>query len=151
MKLSRPLRSLLLGIALVAVACGDSEGDSATESGNSVRTVEVTMADIRFEPATLAVRKGEEIMFLFRNSGAVVHDAYVGDAAAQAEHEADMRGGGGGHDAHGGGDDGAGAITVEPGRTGTLTHTFAETGEIEIGCHEPGHYAGGMKIAVVVS
>jgi len=151
MKHSRPLHSLLLGIALVTVACGGSDGDSATGAEDTARTVEVTMADIRFEPATLVVQKGEEVKFLFRNSGAVVHDAYVGNAAAQAEHEADMRGGAGGHDAHGGGGEGGGSITVKPGKSGTLTHTFDEAGEIEIGCHEPGHYAAGMRIAVVVS
>jgi uncharacterized cupredoxin-like copper-binding protein len=151
MKHSRPLHRLLLGIALVTVACGGSDGDSATGAGDTARTVEVTMADIRFEPATLAVQKGEEVKFVFRNNGAVVHDAYVGNAAAQAEHEADMRGGGGGHDAHGDGGEDGGAITVKPGKSGTLTHAFDEAGEIEIGCHEPGHYAAGMRIAVVVS
>lgn len=150
MKPSLPLRSLLVGVVLVTAACGGSDGNSTGGAGDA-RTVEVTMADNRFEPATLTVARGEEVKFVLRNAGTVVHDAYVGDAEAQAEHEADMRGGGGGHDAHGGGDDGAGAITVEPGKTGTLTHTFDEAGEIEIGCHEPGHYAGGMKIAVVVS
>ncbi len=149
MKLSLPLRSLLVGVVLVTVACGGSDGSSTSVTGDA-RTVEVTMADNRFEPATLTVARGEEVKFVLRNAGTVVHDAYVGDAEAQAEHEADMRGSGGGHDAHGG-NGGAGAITVEPGKAGTLTHTFDEAGEIEIGCHEPGHYAGGMKIAVVVS
>jgi len=151
MTLSRPLLSLLIAAAMVTVACGDPD-TTTTGSGDpdAARTVEVTMVDNRFEPATLAVARGEKVKFTFRNDGTVAHDAYVGDAAAQAEHEADMRGDGGGHDGHGGGDD-SGAVTVEPGRTGTLTHTFDEAGQIEIGCHEPGHFAGGMKIAVVVS
>lgn len=51
---------------------------------------------------------------------------------------------------HGGGSD-ADAITVEPGDTGELTHTFDESGEFEIGCHEPGHYEAGMKIDVTVA
>jgi uncharacterized cupredoxin-like copper-binding protein len=49
----------------------------------------------------------------------------------------------------GGGD--MNAITVEPGKAGQLTHTFDKTGTVEIGCHEPGHYAAGMKIAVTVA
>ncbi|HVF14831.1 MAG TPA: cupredoxin domain-containing protein [Acidimicrobiales bacterium] len=149
MKLSRPLPSVLVAVALVAVACGGSGENSTTGATDTARTVEVTMVDNRFEPATLGVQRGDEVKFVFRNSGTVVHDAFVGDASAQAEHEAGMNGGGGGHDAHGGDD--SGAITVEPGQTGTLTHTFDEAGRLEIGCHEPGHYPSGMKIDVVVS
>lgn len=40
-------------------------------------------------------------------------------------------------------------ITVKPGKTAELTRTFATAGTIEVGCHEPGHYASGMKIKVV--
>ncbi len=40
------------------------------------------------------------------------------------------------------GDIGVGA--VEPGMTGTLTHTFDPQATVEIGCHEPGHFAGGL-------
>ena len=49
---------------------------------------------------------------------------------------------------HGGGDEEA--LTVDPGETGELTHTFEESGSIEIGCHQPGHYNAGMKITVEV-
>jgi uncharacterized cupredoxin-like copper-binding protein len=42
-------------------------------------------------------------------------------------------------------------ITVDPGKTGELTHTFDRTGTVEIGCHQPGHYAAGMKLAVTVA
>ena len=90
--------------------------------------------------------------FVFTNTGTVPHDAFIGDAAAQADHEQQMR------DAdddsgmnHGGGNDDDGAITVEPGETGELTHTFDETGTLEIGCHEPGHYDDGMKMTVAVA
>jgi uncharacterized cupredoxin-like copper-binding protein len=54
----------------------------------------------------------------------------------------------GGHSAHGGSDD---ALTVEPGKTGELQHTFDAAGETLIGCHEPGHYEAGMRVAVTVS
>ena len=42
-------------------------------------------------------------------------------------------------------------ITIEPGKTGDLTHAFDQPGAFEIGCHEPGHYDSGMKVAVTVS
>lgn len=151
MKHNRLLRSVLVTIVLVTAACGGSDGE--TSGGNAgARTVEVTMADNRFEPASLTVQRGEKIRFVFRNNGTVDHDAFVGDPAAQAAHETEMRQGDDaehGED-HGGGDE-AGAITVKPGKTGSLSHQFDEAGDIEIGCHEPGHFAGGMKIAVTVS
>jgi uncharacterized cupredoxin-like copper-binding protein len=148
-KLSRPLRSAVIVMGLVAVACGGSD-EPTTSAGGAVgtRTVEVTMVDNRFEPAALAVARSEKVMFVFRNNGSVAHDAFVGDAAAQAMHETDMMGGSGAHDGHAAA---AADVTVEPGMTGTLTHTFGEAGEVEIGCHEPGHFAGGMKMAVAVS
>jgi uncharacterized cupredoxin-like copper-binding protein len=43
------------------------------------------------------------------------------------------------------------AITVEPGKLGSLTHTFKAGDGLAIGCHEPGHYAAGMKLAITVS
>ncbi len=50
---------------------------------------------------------------------------------------------------HHGGD--SNAITVKPGKTGSLTYTFDKAGETIIGCHENGHYDAGMKIAVTVA
>ena len=93
---------------------------------------------------TIAVAAGETVTFSFTNDGSVVHDAFVGDRHAQADHEEDMAGGG--HH----GDDGD-AVTVDPGDTETLTHTFDEPGLVEIGCHQPGHYASGMKVDVTVT
>lgn len=101
------------------------------------------MRNVAFEPATLSVAEGETVTFRFTNADAVRHDAFVGDAQAQAEHEKEMRGG---HAEHG--DD---AVTVEPGKTATLTHTFGEAGTVEVGCHEVGHYGAGMKMVVTVT
>ena len=41
--------------------------------------------------------------------------------------------------------------SFEPGKSGDLTYRFDEAGTYEIGCHEPGHYAAGMKITVNVT
>jgi uncharacterized cupredoxin-like copper-binding protein len=57
-----------------------------------------------------------------------------------------MREGGGDHGMHGDGD----AVTVDPGKTSSLTFTFEEPGTIEIGCHQPDDYAAGMKVAVTL-
>ncbi len=145
----RSFALLVLPLVLVAAACGGSDGGSTpsgTGGGPADRTVEVDMRDIAFFPPTLDVRQGETVRFVFTNTGQVVHDAFIGTEAAQAEHEAEMREG---HGAHSGGK-GAG-VSVKPGKKAELTHTFAEPGQVVIGCHQPGHYIGGMRITVNVA
>jgi uncharacterized cupredoxin-like copper-binding protein len=43
-----------------------------------------------------------------------------------------------------------GAVTVEPGKTRSITTMFDETGTVLIGCHEPGHWEAGMKATITV-
>jgi uncharacterized cupredoxin-like copper-binding protein len=160
----RPLLCLAGIAVLVLGACGSDKddddsmvGDGSTTSERTTtdhamqptRTVEVEMTDNLFDPQEIDVAKGETVKFEFDNTGAVAHDAFVGDAQAQAEHEDEMNGdhmSGGSEMGH----DGEDAITVEPGKKGELTQTFDKAGTLEIGCHEPGHYAGGMKLTVTV-
>jgi uncharacterized cupredoxin-like copper-binding protein len=160
-------------LTLVAAACGGDDANDTDDTGLSAdrpateapgrgaagepRTVEVTMADNEFSPASVEVAPGETVRFQFTNDGTVTHDAVVGDAAAQAEHEDEMRAAGDGttsmegmgHGTVASGDEAA--ITVEPGRAGELTHTFAAGDALLIGCHQPGHYDAGMRIDVTVS
>ncbi len=131
-------------VALVATGCGGGQDDRVN---SPAQTVQVDMVDIGFHPATFAAERGERVRFVFHNRGFLPHDAFIGDTAAQADHERDMRQRDDGHGMHGGG----GAITVEPGKTGNLTYTFERTGTIDVGCHQPGHYAAGMKVVVTVA
>jgi uncharacterized cupredoxin-like copper-binding protein len=184
----RSTRALVGSIGVVAVvlaACGDdsetsARNSTAREGADEERTIEVRMLDNEFDPVTLTVHTGETVRFKFTNNGEVEHDAFIGDASAQATHEQEMRAteeGTGGHDmsgdagattSTGGADMGSEAstttamgsndmgpadegITVQPGKTGRLTHTFDQPGTLEIGCHEPGHYAAGMKVKITVS
>jgi uncharacterized cupredoxin-like copper-binding protein len=118
---------------------------SSGTSASGGRTVNFDMVDIGFSPHDVTVQPNESVRFVFHNKGSINHDAFIGDAAAQDQHEkqmgamADMQ--------HGGGD----AITVKPGATGELTHTFKAGDKLLIGCHEPGHYAQGMKIQINVA
>jgi len=43
------------------------------------------------------------------------------------------------------------SIFVAPGATGELVYTFTRPGTVLIGCHEPGHYALGMRAVITVS
>jgi uncharacterized cupredoxin-like copper-binding protein len=137
----------LIPIVLVVAACGG--GDEGPTASDADRTVEIDMVDVAFKPENVEVRAGETVRFVLHNRGKVVHDAFVGDSEAQEDHETQMRDAEeGGHNGHGG--DEEDALTVDPGETGELTHTFDEAGRHEIGCHQPGHYAAGMKITVAV-
>ena len=159
-------------------ACGggsdggsDDAGLAADPSGGGPRTIEIDMVDNEFSPARLEVEAGETVRLVFVNEGEATHDAVIGDEAAQATHEAEMRAyessdasdasdaAESSHDPaadmdHGSGGEGdveEGAVTLDPGETGEITHTFAAGDDILIGCHEPGHYEAGMKIAVQVA
>ena len=137
---------LVLPALVILAACGSDDGSTDAGSGQGAdRTIDVEMRDIAFSPTTIDVRTGETIRFSFKNTGQVEHDAFIGDAAAQDAHEKEMREG---HDDHG---KEANAVSVKPGKSASLTHTFDTPGQVLIGCHEPGHYVGGMKITVNVA
>jgi uncharacterized cupredoxin-like copper-binding protein len=135
----------LAAVLLLAVlaACGSSDGSTGA-APTDARTVELEMRDIAFSPTSVDVRVGEKVRFLFKNTGGVTHDAFLGDQAAQDAHEKDMRSG---HDHM----TMANAVSVKPGKTASLTYTFAKAGQVVIGCHQPGHYTGGMKAIVNVA
>jgi uncharacterized cupredoxin-like copper-binding protein len=143
-------RSAVLAAAalLLLAACGDTD-DSATADGEAAdRTVEIDMVDTAFEPDTLEVRRGETVRFVFTNDGKLPHDAFIGDAEAQDDHEDDMRADDDSHGHEGESDD---AVTVEPGDTGELTYTFEDEGTLEVGCHQEGHYESGMTVTIEVT
>lgn len=106
--------------------------------------IAVTMTDaMRFTPALITVKAAEKITFVVRNDGIIVHEFFVGTEPEQAQHAKEMAMGGMSH-GH------KSAVSVDPGKTGTLTMTFADAGDLLIGCHEPGHYAAGMKATLTV-
>jgi uncharacterized cupredoxin-like copper-binding protein len=41
-------------------------------------------------------------------------------------------------------------VTVQPGASQTLVYHFPQPGPLITGCHEPGHYAAGMRADVTV-
>ncbi len=155
-----PTRALTISLTLATVglagAAGCSSHSKAGSSAAASRTIDVTMTDNAFQPAQLTVSKGETVKLRFKNTGAVRHEATIGDEAKQKAHQAEMtantgtgeHGGGGGGGEHG---DDVSTVTVEPGQSGDLTHTFSESTSILIGCHEPGHYEAGMKATVAIT
>ena len=92
--------ALILTASLIFAACGgdddheahDGSSDTTVAAGSaSPRTVDINMVDIGYEPTTLEVQAGETVRFVFHNEGATLHDAFIGDVAAQADHAREMR------------------------------------------------------------
>jgi uncharacterized cupredoxin-like copper-binding protein len=145
--------SILLVAVIVSVltACSSSSSSGAASMAGSAspsgspRVVIVAMTDeLRFEPDAFTFSVGETVRFEVTNAGAIQHEFFIGDAEAQADHEQEMvEMGGMAHDEPNG-------ISVDPGESQVLEHTFATAGTILIGCHEAGHYAGGMVATAIV-
>lgn len=138
----RLVAALALGFSVAACSSADGSGTAAGEPG----TVQVRMTDeLRFEPAEISVAAGATVRFELINDGQAVHEFLIGDEAAQAEFEAEMMSGGMDHETDAG-------VSVDPGQTGTFEYTFEVAGtELLAGCHEPGHYDGGMVAIITVS
>ena len=143
----------VIGFVVILNACGSSDGNDSASNADDTRTVNVQMRDIAFSPNSIDVQAGETVRFVFKNTGKVVHDAFIGDEAAQDDHEMEMRSASSTTmgDMDHGGMDGEEGVAVEPGKTGELTHTFRAGDRLLIGCHEVGHYASGMKITINVA
>jgi uncharacterized cupredoxin-like copper-binding protein len=149
----RRIFALLLMLALGTTACARSgthhagapmDQGGGTPARPAGRSVAVDMKDFSFSPAQLSVKRGESVTFRFHNVGTQLHEAVIGDQAAQSAEEQAMAQGSMGHM-------GANAVEVKPGATADLTYTFDKTGELLIGCHEPGHYPAGMRATVAIS
>ena len=121
--------------------CTAGGGDGSASAGAIV--VRMT-DDLRFDPPAFTVPAGETVRFEVTNAGEIVHEFLIGDEEAQAEYEAEMT------DGHGAGHDSGAGVSVEPGETESFEYTFTAPGELLAGCHEPGHYDGGMRATITV-
>ncbi len=141
---------VVIAAAGLTTACASKKDTGSASGGQPTRTIEIEMVDVAFKPASLEVKRNETVRFVFVNNGQMAHDAFVGDADAQADHEKEMQDDGNGDHGNDHRQGESDALTVKPGESGELIYTFHEQGKIEIGCHQPGHYESGMKVAVTV-
>lgn len=146
--------ALIAMVALVVAACSSGGGSPSTSvstppessaAGSAETRIEVTLTDaLRMEPAEMTVKAGQPVTFVVTNAGANIHEFYLGDEAAQAEQETMMQSGEMVHDT-------ADGISLKAGETKELTYTFTTPGQTLAGCHEAGHYDGGMKATITVT
>lgn len=131
-------------LAGLLVACGNGD-DAGGEEG----TIEISaFDDLRFEPRSVTVQAGEPVTFVVTNEGETAHEFVLGPEHVHMAHEEASAMGmeHGGMEVEGQ----LAALELEPGQTEEVTVTFEEPGEMPFGCHEPGHYAGGMVGTVTV-
>lgn len=145
-------------ISVAALAAGNAMAHSEEAHGGHTgsigkpgkasevtRTVNVDMTDnMRFAPAKIAVKKGETIKFVVKNSGKVRHEMVLGSMKELKEHAEQMKK----HPEmeH----DDPNQVQVDPGKTGEFIWTFGNAGTFDFACLQPGHFEAGMKGAVAV-
>jgi uncharacterized cupredoxin-like copper-binding protein len=137
------VRRARLGLAALAIgAVAGAAAFGVRGAPSEPRTIEVEMRFSRFVPSTIEVEPGETVRFVVRNADPIDHEFILGDAAVQRRHEL-------GTEAHH--PPRPGEMSVPPVTVATTTYTFpSEPGSLILGCHLPGHYAFGMRAAVVV-
>jgi uncharacterized cupredoxin-like copper-binding protein len=131
------------GFAGAAAAHGPEVHSSVGAPGSPdkvTRSIAVTMTDeMRFIPASIAVKRGETVRFVVKNDGIEPHEFMLGEISALQDHAAVMRQ----HPTmvH----DEPNAITVLPAQTGELVWHFTTAGRVDFACLIPGHFEKGMK------
>lgn len=124
--------SLMLVLALMVSACGAAKPST---------TIELTLTDFQFTPNTFTVPSGQEITFIARNNGAVVHNFVIMDLGTDAGDSYDDS------DA----DNVYWEMEVSPaGEVNTSFTAPPEPGEYQIICSVEGHLMAGMVGKLVV-
>lgn len=142
-------------IASSALASGNHAGGHHADStaigqpgktDKVMRTITVDMTDaMRFNPSEIAVKRGETIKFVVKNSGKIKHEMVFGTEKELKEHYEMMKKFPEMEHAD------ENMVTVQPGQSGEIIWQFTKAGKINFACLQPGHYDAGMKGIVAVS
>jgi len=147
--------SLVAAIAGVAGAglarAHDAEHYAAGAPGDPktpARVIELRMTEadgkMLFQPDRIEVRRGEQIRFVLKNTGALEHEFMLATKAENAKHAElmqkypDME-----HDDPNG-------RRVKPNGESQILWRFTKPGEFEFACLIPGHYESGMRGTIIV-
>ena len=151
------LRTLLLAASFVtstalalsgaAVAHDSHAKYSAGEPGDPKkpsREIVVDMTEMRYSPAAIEVKRGEQIKFIVRNSGAIDHEFLLATTAENLKHAEEMRKNPDmEHDEPNG-------VKLGPGKSAEVLWRFSKRGTFEYSCLIPDHRQSGMIGKVVV-
>lgn len=149
------ITAFAMAASAAAMAAGSHDhvhgpGTAFGEPGKPIevtRTIEVLMNDkMRFEPASIQVKRGETIRFVVKNVGEMPHEFMLGTAKDIKEHHAVMLK----HPEmeH---EDEPNAVSLEPGKTGEVIWKFSKAGSFQFACLKPGHLEAGMVGRLAVS
>jgi uncharacterized cupredoxin-like copper-binding protein len=140
-----------VGLSAIAHAHEGHESFAAGQPGDPkkpARTIRVLMLDdgrdMRFEPASIEIRKDEQIRFVLENEGTEHHEFMLATVAENRKHGELMKKFP--EMAH----DDPNAKRLEVGQRGELLWKFTRTGKFEFACLIPGHYESGMHGKIIV-
>lgn len=134
-------------------ASGEGHGEAAYgQPGNPKRPARVIMVTMReradggmvFIPDRFEIRRGEQIRFMLRNSGAVDHEFVLATAEENHKHMQEMMKN---PDME---HDDPNAKRLKPGASGEILWHFTKSGTFDIACLIPGHRQLGMHATLVV-
>lgn len=125
---------------------GESAVGKPGDPAKVTRTVTIDMNDsMRFSPAVIAVKQGEVLRFVVKNSGKLKHELVIGSAGELKEHAQMMAKFPEMEHAE------PNQVTLAPGKTGTVIWQFDTAGTVDFACLQPGHFEAGMKGQVQVA
>jgi uncharacterized cupredoxin-like copper-binding protein len=114
---------------------------SAGEPGNPKqpsRTVEIDMSEMKYAPARIEVKRGEQIRFVIRNVGEDDHEFLLATTAENLKHAEDMQKHP--HVEH----EEPNAVRLTPKKSAEIVWKFTKPGTFEYSCLIPGHRFNGM-------
>lgn len=151
--------ALVAAIGLLALPLGAGVQPAQAHGGEEAVALEVHLGEMFFQVherngeevdaaknAPIHIEAGQELQIRFENVGSVEHEVHFGKNAVKNDegqfvaYEQRLFGGG------------FRGLHLLPGQSGKLHMEVPEAsaGEWEIGCFIPGHYAAGMKTALIV-
>ena len=140
-------------LSLSAFAAGNHAGGHDDEAigrpgvaSKVTRTIKVDMTDaMHFKASKIAVKQGETIRFVVKNSGKLKHEMVLGTQKELKDHAEAMKKNPEMEHAD------ANMVTLAPGKTGEIVWQFTKAGKVDFACLQPGHYDAGMKGMVTVA
>lgn len=134
-------------VAILTAACTVAGGQTGASA--NARVIELTIDGYHFVPAAVEVTVGETVRFVVANPTDMAHEVYIGSPAEQAADEAARSSAMPMQQPN---------ITTQYGygvylaafSTVEFDYHFSNRDEVMIGCHLPGHWARGMRVAITV-